>query len=111
MGGVVIGAGVLLVAGIYLYVKQGEKVADVAITAEKTKKQRGCCCNSIGPSGNYKLHFVMLPSRKKAEEAARHYPCANGAEYHASNTKDKFQHFHPTKNGVKIPGVHFQFPK
>ena len=52
----------------------------------------------------------MKKSRKEAEEAAKHYPLSNGVIYHASNTTDKYPHFHPARNGVKIPGVHFCFP-
>ncbi|KAG4103576.1 hypothetical protein H8356DRAFT_1072577 [Neocallimastix lanati (nom. inval.)] len=110
-GGTVIAAGVVLIAGVYFIAKAGEKVKDIAVTAESMKKQKECCCNAVGPSGKFKLHFIMLPSKKKAEEAARHYANANGVECHPSNTKDKFPHYHPTRNGKKIPGVHFQYPK
>ena len=91
--------------------KAGEKISDAARTASTRKQYEVCCCNQVGPSGFYKLHFIMKKSMKEAEESARHYNNVNGVEYHPSNTKDKFSHFHPTRNGVKIPGVHFQFPK
>ena len=80
----------------------------------KEDNNRGrCCCgcdNSIGPSGKYKVHFIMKSNRKEALEAALHYENADGVEYHPSNAKDKYPHFHPTRKGKKIPGVHFQFP-
>jgi hypothetical protein len=70
-----------------------------------------CCCGARGPSGKSKVHFIPKRSRKEAEEAARHYANADGVEHHASNTTDNSPHFHPTKGGVKIPGVHFQHPR
>ena len=102
--------GVVLIGGIYLMAKAGEKISDVVKTAASRKRYDVCCCNQVGPSGFFKVHFIMKASRKDAEQAARHYLNANGVEYHPRNTIDKFPHFHPTRNGVKIPGVHFQFP-
>lgn len=92
--------------------KVGELVYVDARVRDKIQEEenRQCCCG-CGPSGLPRLHFIMKSSRKEAEEAARHYPGANGVEYHPSNTKDSFPHYHPTKNGKKIPGVHFQFPR
>ena len=110
-GGTVIVTGVVLIGGIYLMAKAGEKISEVARTAASRKQYEVCCCNQVGPSGFFKLHFIMKASRKDAEQAARHYGNENGVEYHPSNTKDKYPHFHPTRNGVKIPGVHFQFPR
>ena len=81
------------------------KVGDIIIE----EHDRQCCCG-CGPSGLPKIHFIMKRSRKEAEEAARHYPGANGVEYHAHNMNDCYPHYHPTRNGKKIPGVHFQFP-
>ena len=109
-GGVVLVSGVVLVGGMYLMAKAGEKTEDVVKTATKRKRFEVCCCNLIGPSGSIKMHFITKSSRKAAEEAARHYGNANGVEYHPHNKTDKFPHFHPTRNGVKIPGIHFQFP-
>jgi hypothetical protein len=57
------------------------------------------------------MHCTLKSSRKDAEEAARHYANADGVEHHASNTTDGYSHFHPTRGGVKIPGVHFQYPR
>ena len=74
----------------------------------ENKKKNMCCCE--GPSGKPKLHFIMKKSRKEAEEAALHYGNANGVVHHASNTHDNYPHFHPTRDGKKIPGVHFQYP-
>ena len=109
-GGTVLVTGVILVGGIYLMAKKGEKISDVAKTASIREQYEICCCNQVGPSGKFKNHFIMKSSRKEAEEAARHYGKANGVEFHPHNKVDKYPHFHPTKNGVKIPGVHFQFP-
>ena len=106
--GTVITTGVIVVGGMFLMAKAGEKIEDVVRTASERKKYNVCCCQ--GPSGNYINHFIMKKSKKEAEEAAKHYGNANGAELHAHNTKDNYPHFHPTRNGVKIPGVHFQFP-
>ncbi len=109
-GGTVLVGGVIVVGGIYLMAKAGEKVKDIAQTASKREQYEICCCNQVYRSGHYKNHFIMKKSRKEAEEAAKHYGNANGVELHPHNTKDKYPHFHPTRNGVKIPGVHFQFP-
>ena len=108
--GTVVVSGVVLIGGIYLMAKAGEKIQDIARTAATRQKYEVCCCNQVGPSGKFKNHFIMKSSKKEAEEAARHYGNANGVEYHPHNTKDKYPHFHPTRNGQKIPSVHFQFP-
>ena len=108
--GTVLTAGVILAGGIYLLAKAGEKIEDIKRTASKRQQYEICCCNLIGPSGKFKNHFIMKKSRKEAEEAARHYGNANGVELHAHNTRDNYPHFHPTRDGNKIPGVHFQFP-
>ena len=109
-GGTVIASGVLLIGGVFIVAKAGEKISEVVKTASSRKKYEICCCNQIGPSGLFKVHFIMKASRKEAEEAARHYKNANGVEFHPHNQKDPLPHFHPTRNGEKIPGVHFQFP-
>lgn len=91
--------------------KIGDKIqVDSAVSSFIEKEKANCCCCGYGPSGLPKVHFIMKSSRKEAEEAARHYPGADGVLYHPTNTKDKYPHFHPTKNGKKISGVHFQFP-
>ena len=101
--------GVLCTIGIAKQV--GDKIQiDSKVRDFIDREKKNSCCCGLGPSGKYKVHFIMKANRKEAEEAARHYPGANGVEYHPTNTKDKYPHFHPTKNGVKIPGVHFQFP-
>ena len=108
--GTVIASGVILVGGIYLMAKAGEKIEEVVKTAAERKKYEVCCCSKVGPSGQFKNHFIMKSSRKEAEEAAKHYGNANGVEYHPHNKKDKYPHFHPTRDGKHIPGIHFQFP-
>ncbi|KAK8897683.1 hypothetical protein M9Y10_015647 [Tritrichomonas musculus] len=108
----VLGLSVTFLASYGVVKRVGETVYVDAKVRDKIKEveARQCCCG-CGPSGLPKLHFIMKSSRKEAEEAARHYPGANGVLYHPTNTSDNFPHFHPTKNGIKIPGVHFQFPR
>ena len=103
-------ASALAAIGIINKVKDGYQV-DSAVKAHIDKKQNEmtCCCSAIGPSGKFKNHFIMCKSRKEAEDKARHYGNANGVELHTRNTKDSYPHFHPTRNGKKISGVHFQF--
>lgn len=91
--------------------KVGEEIkVDSAVNDFIKKEEKNSCCCGLGPSGKYKVHFIMKANRKEAEEAALHYGKANGVLYHPSNTKDRYPHFHPTRNGKKISGVHFQFP-
>lgn len=115
--GLVIAGGLVLVAGVLYYVQKGDKVKEKTVTTEQEKEKfEPCCCGMMhcpgarGPSGKFKLHFHMKKSRKEAEEAAKHYPGADGALHHATNVVDKYPHFHPTRKGAKIPGVHFQYP-
>ncbi|ORX47591.1 hypothetical protein BCR36DRAFT_584686 [Piromyces finnis] len=109
--GVVVSAGVMLLkGGQYVSAKVGEKVKEIEASVSKRNNYEKCCCDYLGPSGKPCVHVILKKSRKEAEEAALHYKNADGVMYHPHNTKDKFPHFHPTKNGKKIPGVHFQFP-
>jgi len=110
--GIVVISGLLLIgSAIYVMAEAGERVADVFSTSNTREKYKKCCCGYLGPSGEPCVHVIMKKSRKEAEEAALHYGNANGVEFHPHNTHDKFPHFHPTRNNVKIPGVHFCFPK
>lgn len=119
--GLVIAGGLILVAGILYYVHKGDVVEETKVRQPTKDKERfePCCCGMMhrssdrGPSGKFKVHFIMKNSRKEAEEAARHYGGADGVEHHPSNTHehDKYPHYHPTKNGQKISGIHFQYPK
>ena len=110
-GWAVIATGIIVVGGIFLMAKVGEKINEL----ERTKAQRDqyhvCCCNKVGPSGKYMCHNFYFDSRKKAEEAARHFQNANGTELHYHDTHGSNPHFHPLRNNAKIPGYHFYFPK
>ena len=99
-----IGAG----AGAASHAKQKKNIG--GYIASNQEKEEECCCNENVKKIIPKYHFIMKSNRKEAEEAARHYKNANGVELHPHNTKDNYPHFHPTRNGVKIPGAHFQFP-
>jgi hypothetical protein len=108
-GGIVTVAGWIWlknVDGAYVFATVGEKLLEL----ERTTRLSHCCCGAVGPSGKFKVHCILKSSRKEAEDAARHYANANGVEYHSGTASDSYPHFHPTRNGVKIPGVHFQFP-
>ncbi|ORX84183.1 hypothetical protein BCR32DRAFT_277361 [Anaeromyces robustus] len=109
--GIVITTGLLAIGSCYVIAKKGEKVKDIEAAVSSTPESKKCCCGLIGPSGAPYIHFVMKKSRKEAMEAALHYHNANGVELHPHNTKDKYPHYHPTRNGKKIPGIHIQFPK
>ena len=110
-GGVVIATGIIVVGGILLMAKVGEKVSEVERTKTQREQFHVCCCNKVGPSGKYMCHNFNFSSRKEAEEAARHFQNANGVELHYHDTHGSSPHFHPTRNGAKIPGYHFCFPK
>ena len=101
-GGAVIATGIIAIGGILLFAKIGEKIADVANSMSKRKKYKVCCCNKVGPSGEYMCHNIKCKSRKEAEEKARHHYNANGVLEHPG-------HFHATRNGVKISGYHFLY--
>ena len=81
------------------------------------KDDTPCCCEYKKGEHSRPLfyqHFIFKSSRKEAKEAALHYPHARGVMHHAHNSKEKYPHFHPTidpAGKVKIPGVHFQYPR
>ena len=102
-GGTVIATGIILVGGILLFAKIGEKLGDVSKTMSQRKKYTVCCCNKVGPSGQYMCHNIQCKSRKDAEEKARHFHNANGVIEHPG-------HFHAARNGLKISGYHFNYP-
>jgi hypothetical protein len=106
-GALVIVEGILWCTGVAVAAFVGEKVADVA-TRENDST---CCCGLRGPSGKFKQHFILKSSRKKAEDAARNYPGADSVEHHTGTAQGVRPHFHPVKDGVKIPGVHFEYTK
>jgi len=108
--GEIIAAGILFIAGCYVAAKKGEKVKEIENSTSNREKYELCCCGRLGPSGKPCNHVIMKKSRKEAEEAAKHYKNANGAKLDAHNKTDKYPHYHPTRDGVKIPGIHFQFP-
>jgi hypothetical protein len=104
-GAEVIAEGILYLCGIATIALVGEKVADISSQTNDSD----CCCGVRGPSGKFKQHFILKGSRKAAEEAARHYPGADGATHHTGTPSDVRPHFHPTKGGEKIHGVHFEY--
>ncbi len=99
-GGTVIAAGIIAVGGILLFAKIGETIGDITKSMSKRKKYTVCCCNKVGPSGEYMCHNIHCKSRKDAEDKARHFHNANGVIEHSG-------HFHAARNGVKISGYHF----
>ena len=101
-GGTVIAAGIVVVGGIFLFAKIGETVGEITRTMSKRKKYTVCCCNKVGPSGEYMCHNIQCKSRKEAEERARHFHNANGVIEHN-------RHFHAARNGEKISGYHFNY--
>jgi hypothetical protein len=106
-GAEVIVEGLLMLCGIATLAFKGEKLDEI----ENRAGDSDCCCGVRGPSGKFKQHFILKNSRKAAEEAARHYPGADGAEHHTGTDADVRPHFHPTKDGEKIPGIHFEYSK
>ncbi len=101
-GGAVVATGIIAVGGILLIAKIGEKIGDIAKSMSQRKKYTICCCNKVGPSGEYMCHNIQCKSRKEAEEKARHFQNANGVIEHSG-------HFHAARNGVKISGYHFNY--
>ena len=101
-GGAVVATGIIAVGGILLFAKIGEKIGDIAKSMSQRKKYTICCCNKVGPSGEYMCHNIQCKSRKEAEEKARHFQNANGVIEHSG-------HFHAARNGVKISGYHFNY--
>ena len=101
-GGTVVAGGIIVIGGLLLLAKIGEKIGDIQRTAAQRKQYTICCCNKVGPSGQYKCHNIMCKSRKDAEEKARHFHNANGVVLHSG-------HFHATRDGKKISGYHFCF--
>ena len=101
-GGTVIATGIVIVGGILLFAKIGEKLNDISKDMSKRKKYTVCCCNKVGPSGEYMCHNFHFNSRKEAENAARHFQNSNGVISHN-------RHFHAARNGVKISGYHFNY--
>jgi hypothetical protein len=103
--GIVVAEGFVVFCGMAVLAFVGEKLLD-SLTRKNDSK---CCCGLQGPSGKFKQHFILKANRKEAEEAARHYPGANGVEHHTGTDGHVRPHFHPTKDGKKIPGVHFEY--
>ena len=105
-------AGFLSISGKDYYVQKGESKETVEEHAKNGEDDViPCCCGKWVKRSEFRRHFIFKEGRKEAEEAARHYENANGAELHYHNTTDPFPHFHPTRNGVKIHGgTHFLFP-
>ena len=110
-GGAVIATGIIVVGGILLMAKVGEKISEVERTKSQREQFHVCCCNKVGPSGKYMCHNFYFNSRKEAEEAARHFQNSNGVELHYHDTRGSSPHFHATRNGAKISGYHFYFSK
>ena len=115
--GICIVAGFALIGGVYYFIEQGrEKAAVEKLVASGKEDSVACCCDPSKPIPahvqHWRNHFVMCPNRKTAHDKARHHPGANEEpELHAHNTVDRFPHFHPKRDGKKIPGIHYQFPK
>lgn len=101
-GGAVVVTGIIVVGGILLFAKIGEKIRDIAQSTSNRKKYTVCCCNKVGPSGKYMCHNIQCKSRKDAEQKARNLHNANGVIEHSG-------HFHAARNGEKIPGYHFNY--
>ena len=101
-GGAVVVGGIIVVGGLFLLSKLGETIGEIQKTASKRKQYTVCCCNKIGPSGQYMCHNIRCKSRKEAEEKARHFHNANGTVLHNG-------HYHATRDGKKISGYHFCF--
>jgi RHS repeat-associated protein len=68
--------------------------------------------SQLGPSGKPKRHFVDMPSRKAAEDAARRAGSGEAPPMeHGNDTLGSKPHFHPTTGtGKKIPGPHYNYP-
>ena len=101
-GGAVIATGIIVLGGIFLFAKVGEKISEVAETKSKRKQYHVCCCNKVGPSGKYMCHNFRFNSRKEAAEAARHFQNSNGVIEHTG-------HFHAARGEKKIAGYHFLY--
>ena len=72
-GGAVIATGIIVVGGILLMAKVGDKISKVERTKTQRQQYQVCCCNKVGPSGKYMCHIFNFNSRKEDEEAARHF--------------------------------------
>ena len=63
-GGTVIAAGIIAVGGILLFAKIGETIGDITKSMSKRKKYTVCCCNKVGPSGEYMCHNIHCNQEK-----------------------------------------------
>ena len=95
-------------------VSSGVKVAQEN-SGSKNDNEEPCCCEyKRDKNAYYRNHFIFKSSKKEAKEAALHYRGARGVMHHAHNSKDNYPHYHPTIDPaglIKIPGVHFQYPR
>ena len=67
-GGAVVATGIIAVGGILLIAKIGEKIGDIAKSMSQRKKYTICCCNKVGPSGEYMCHNIQCKSRKRLKK-------------------------------------------
>ncbi|CAG7831549.1 unnamed protein product [Allacma fusca] len=65
----------------------------------------------IGGSGKPHLHFILLPSRKAAENAARNAGKGNTPVHHTAHKPGQHPHFHPADRSGNIikDGSHYGY--
>lgn len=96
-------------------IKYGAKLGKGGKTEKALKETeknlaKGIREKDLGPSGKPKIHNKYLSSKKEAKEAAQHE--GKGNPMHHPNPTVGSPHYHATdKDGKKIPGTHYNYPR